>query len=161
MRSVWKQILKIGAPTTVAAPRGRPDAAEQCRRRRSIRRRRLSAQCGSSHHRCWRRRHGAVVAVRRLAASGLSVGFYCNRSSLTPKPPHAGIFKCCFYHIITIFFLVCRFFCCWDDSMDNTVLFISLIICMSEWFTILCYNMVFFEFNFDIRCKKTYTVDQS
>jgi hypothetical protein len=34
--SLCKQILKIGAPTTVAAPHGRPDASEQCCRGCSV-----------------------------------------------------------------------------------------------------------------------------
>jgi len=72
--------LKIGASTTFAAPREWPDAAGQCRRRRSV----------GPQRRCWRRCHGAVAPVRRLAASRLSPSFYRHRSSPPPQPSHAG-----------------------------------------------------------------------
>lgn len=93
VRSVWKQILKIGAPKTVAAPHGWPDAAEQCLRHCSVwpRRPRIPAQCGRTGHRCRRRRHGAMVTIRRLAAPGLSIGFHCHRSTPPSQPSYAGI----------------------------------------------------------------------
>lgn len=87
------KILKVGSAKTIAAPHGWPDAAEQCcGRDHALRspRRWILAQC-RSRRRCRRCRHGALAPVRWLAASGLSLGFYRDRSPTPSQSPHAGI----------------------------------------------------------------------
>lgn len=80
------QNLKIGAATQgAAAPLGRPDAAEQCRRGRAV------WSSGAGGRRCGRRRHGALAPVCGLAASGISIGFHRDRPPNPSQPPHAGM----------------------------------------------------------------------